>query len=234
MATQAQIIANQANSQKSSGPVTDEGKAKSSRNRLSHGFASSTRFIEGENPEQFNALLNDLIDEHQPATPTQQILVEMMAHNRWISLRAARIQGDVLNKILFSFRDVVPTLPLLIRYHTTAERAFHKAHAELLKTQNKTPNASSCGTDDRFLSSVLHREIGFESLNAPQPAEVVAEAAPESVDSAPKPPAQPAKPTKPAPSPAPELLADSDFASMEEEMEWVMNASIEEIRASGF
>ncbi len=40
MATKAQIIANQSNAQKSTGPTTEAGKAKSSRNRLSYGFAS--------------------------------------------------------------------------------------------------------------------------------------------------------------------------------------------------
>ena len=147
MATQAQIIANKANSQKSSGAVTDEGKAKSSRNRLSQGFASSTRFIEGEKPEPFNALLNDLFDEHQPATPPQQILVEMMAHNRWDQSPRSPYPRRRTEQIMYKFREVAPTLPLLIRYHTTADRAFHKAHAEPVKAQKQRPN----------------REIGFES-----------------------------------------------------------------------
>ena len=73
MATQAQVDANQANARKSTGPKTEEGKARSSRNRLSHGFASSTRFVHGEDPAEFNLLLDDLISEHQPATPTEQI-----------------------------------------------------------------------------------------------------------------------------------------------------------------
>src|SRR5271157_637410 len=62
-------------SQKSSGPKTPEGKATSSLNRLSHGFASNVaRLIPGENPEEFHSLVTDLMGEHQPATPTEQIL----------------------------------------------------------------------------------------------------------------------------------------------------------------
>src|ERR1700753_938527 len=91
MATQAQVKANRANSKKSTGPKTEEGKAQSCLNRLSHGFASSARFIEGEDPEQFVQLLEDLTVEYQPATPTEQILVEQMAHQHWIGLRAGRL-----------------------------------------------------------------------------------------------------------------------------------------------
>jgi hypothetical protein len=216
MATQTQILANQANSKKSTGPVTEEGKAKSCLNRLSHGFASSTRFIKGEDPEQFNALLNDLILEYQPATSTQQILVEMMAHHRWITLRANRIQGDLMAR-MSTFGDVLRTLPLLIRYQTTAERAFHKAHNELLKARKYSANPA----------------IGFESQKSPEPVEAAAEAAPESPAPAPKPPAPPAKPTKPAPPATPQVPVDPGFPSVEDELHWIMNASVEEIRASG-
>ena len=45
MATQAQIEANRANAQKSTGPKTEEGKTKSALNHLSHGFTSHTQFI---------------------------------------------------------------------------------------------------------------------------------------------------------------------------------------------
>ena len=76
MATILQIAANQANAQKSTGPKTPEGKAAASRNRLSHGFASSATIKPGENPEEFNLLLADLHNEFQPATVSEQILLE--------------------------------------------------------------------------------------------------------------------------------------------------------------
>ena len=88
MSTQRQKEANKLNSQKSTGPVTDEGKAKSSLNRLSHGLTSNVNIVADENPQEFQALLYDLMGEHDPATPTEQILVEKMALNQWLSLRA--------------------------------------------------------------------------------------------------------------------------------------------------
>ena len=79
MATERQKEANKLNAQKSTGPKTPEGKAKSCLNRLSHGFASNATVMPGEDPEEFKALLSDLTGEHQPATATEQILVEKMA-----------------------------------------------------------------------------------------------------------------------------------------------------------
>ena len=174
MATQAQVTANQANSQKSTGPRTEEGKAVSSRNRLSHGFASSTRFVKGEDPAEFNSLLDDLISEHQPATPTEQILVEQMAHHHWISMRATRLQDSIVASYLMTGLTPVQ-LGLFIRYQTSAERSFHKAHTALLKSQKQRESS----------------KIGFESKKP----EVVPEAPPNPEPKTPFPaPAEPQEP----------------------------------------
>jgi len=146
MATQAQINANRANAQKSTGPKSAEGKAKSSLNRVSHGFNSAALFIAGENREEFDALLADLTNEFQPATPSEQILVEKMVHNQWNSLRAIRFQSVLLDASV-PHGYIHPDLGLLIRYQAAADRAYHKAHAELLKARKER----------------LNSEIGFES-----------------------------------------------------------------------
>jgi hypothetical protein len=156
MATPAQIAANRANSQKSTGPTSTEGKAKSSLNHLSHGFASSTKLIDGEDPEELKALHYSLLDELQPATVVETILVEKMSQNQWLSLRALRLQARRLNQQANSLDDETPKdLGLLIRYQTSADRAFHKAHASLLKLQKERKNS----------------EIGFDPQNAEAPAE---------------------------------------------------------------
>jgi hypothetical protein len=158
MATERQIEANKLNSQKSCGPKTEAGKAKSCLNHLSHGFTSNTALlIRGEDPEELKALLADLTSEYQPATPTEQILVEKMCQNQWLSGRAFRFQTwafweDVgQGNRLRNRRD----LELLIRYHSAAERNFHKAHAELVKAQKERAKS----------------EIDFESQNAGQAAD---------------------------------------------------------------
>jgi hypothetical protein len=143
MATASQIAANRENSKKSSGPKTAEGKAKSCLNHLSHGFTSSTaRLIPGENEEELKALLADLMDEYQPATPTEQILVEKMCQNQWLSGRAFRLQSDAFTTGgrggYFAVKlTITKDLGVLIRYQTSAERAFHQAHKELVTAQEQ-------------------------------------------------------------------------------------------------
>ena len=167
MATPAQIAANRENAKRSTGPRTAEGKAKSALNAISYGFASSIIFLDGEDPEEFYDLLHSLTDEHLPETSTEQILVEKMASNQWLSLRAIRLQSQILfcNPTIMT---IPKDLGLLIRYQTTADRAFHKAHAELLKVQKERRN----------------QEIGFVSQN---PVETSGEAPPETSKSAPPP-----------------------------------------------
>jgi hypothetical protein len=152
MATERQIAANKANSQKSTGPKSTEGKAKSCLNHFSHGFASATaRFIPGEDPEEFKALLADLTEEYQPATPTEQIFVERMTQNQWLSLRAFRLQSNSFSMGKWGVNFTISKdLGLLIRYQTGADRAFHRAHADLVKAQKERKKS----------------EIDFEPQNA--------------------------------------------------------------------
>jgi len=176
MATPKQLAANRANAQKSSGPKTPEGKAKSSLNAVSHGFTAATDFLRGEKPEDFHGLHADLVAEFQPATHVEQILVEKMVHNQWLSLRAIRLQSEALTfRMKHLFGSTPPDLGLLIRYQTAADRAFHKAHAELLKAQKERKNS----------------EIGFVSENAPEPVDVPAAHAPAAAAPAPLTPAAP-------------------------------------------
>jgi hypothetical protein len=153
MATPAQIAANKLNAQKSTGPATPEGKAKSSINRLTHGFASAQSIIPGESHEAFIALLDELLIEHQPASPTEEILVEKMAQTQWLTQRALNLQGEAFLELALKQESGVPKhLGLLIRYYTSADRAFHRAHNELIKAQKQRRNS----------------EIGFVPQNAVQ------------------------------------------------------------------
>src|SRR5580693_1169229 len=134
MSTQRQREANQANAQKSTGPVTPEGKAASSRSRLSHGFFSKTTFLSNEAPEEFWSLLADFMTEHQPATPTEQVLVEKMAQSQWTSLRASSFQTNFLNNVATMGADGAERgIKLFLRYQTTADRTFFRTLNELAK-----------------------------------------------------------------------------------------------------
>jgi hypothetical protein len=93
MPTKAQTAANTANAQHSTGPKTEPGKAASSLNHLSHGLTGSTfTVLDWEDQNAFNTLFSRLQSEHQPATVTEELLVEKMAQHYWLTQRAIALQ----------------------------------------------------------------------------------------------------------------------------------------------
>jgi hypothetical protein len=102
------------------------------------------------------------MDEYQPATPTEQILVEKMCQNQWLSGRAFRLQTDAFTTGgrggYFAVKlTITKDLGVLIRYQTSAERAFHQAHKELVTAQKQRQKS----------------EIDFESQDAGNSADPV-------------------------------------------------------------
>ncbi len=88
MATAAQIAANIANSKKSCGPKTPEGKARARDNALKHGLFAATLLIKGEDPEEYNALVDDLIEQFDPLGTIENLLLSRMSACHWQSRRA--------------------------------------------------------------------------------------------------------------------------------------------------
>ncbi len=145
---------------KSTGPLTAAGKATSSQNALRHGLASGTILIPGEDPEEFAALQDGLLDQYQPADLTEKILVNDMARHHWLKDRAMRLQGEAL--AIAQPGELPPTFSVLLRYQTTNERAFHKALTTLqaLRKQQVTDNKQQ----NRFVSQ--QKKQSENDLNA--------------------------------------------------------------------
>lgn len=128
---------NRRNAQLSTGPRSREGKLASSRNSLKHGLASSLPIIPGEDLNDFETLLNNLLEEHQPATATEELLIKEMAQSHWLAQRAIRLQNDCFAGAVVDDKR----LALYLRYQTTHQRAFYKALSSMLaakKTRLKT------------------------------------------------------------------------------------------------
>jgi hypothetical protein len=143
-----------AHKNKSTGPRTPAGKLASSGNSLKHGLAAPRLIIPGENPSAFEALLADLLAEHQPASPTEELLVREIAQSWWLTQRALRFQNDC-----FTAEGVdQKRLSLFLRYQTTHERAFHKALSTLIRLKKDrargfvSQSAADARLDPQFVS----------------------------------------------------------------------------------
>jgi hypothetical protein len=92
MTSAAKLAANQANSQLSTGPKTPEGKATSSANSTKHGFQSASVLLPGEDPADYQALLDELTQHFSARDLTEQRCVREMADAEWRLRRARRFQ----------------------------------------------------------------------------------------------------------------------------------------------
>jgi hypothetical protein len=92
MATEAQIEANRANAQKSTGPRTPEGKAVVSQNALTHGLLARAGVIPGEEVHEFEAHREGLRKQLKPGSPLEEVLAERVVDLSWRLKRAGRDQ----------------------------------------------------------------------------------------------------------------------------------------------
>jgi len=92
--TSAQIAANRANAQLSTGPVTPSGKSMSSRNAagpIAHSLAAGE-----EEQQEIDFLIGEYSDTFRPATPVERDLVVDMAVARWRRMRLLQFESSVL------------------------------------------------------------------------------------------------------------------------------------------
>ena len=95
MASTKQVAAGRRNAQKSTGPRTQSGKARSSRNALKHGLSADQVVMLDEDPAAFEALRDDLYDHYQPADPVAKHLVEQVAASIWRLRRVPEIEAGI-------------------------------------------------------------------------------------------------------------------------------------------
>jgi len=136
----AQLAANRANAQFSTGPITEAGRAISSQNRTTHGLArhnGSFVLLSSEDPNGFEALKASLAAEHQPSTETESILINSMAESHWLANRAQILQNTCFDPHTGQITDA-QMFSLYLRYQTTHTRAFHKSLNDLLKLRAET------------------------------------------------------------------------------------------------
>ena len=107
-------------------------------NAMTHGLTSNKIVFSSEDPAEFRRLLEALLEEHKPATPTETLLVQEMAHAHW-RLKRVRFRQD----LQFESGELdLKLLALLHRYATGFERTFFKSLETLKKLQRERPAES--------------------------------------------------------------------------------------------
>jgi len=137
MATPAQITANQANAQRSTGPVTPEGKSRVAQNAIRHGLTSRHLVIRDDEREEFALFQQSLLDELAPQGAVETVTFHELLHAAWNLQRFRRIEAELASgePADFSSPDNAAALDRLTRYQARAQRAYYKALAELRTLQ---------------------------------------------------------------------------------------------------
>jgi hypothetical protein len=154
--SQAQIAASRANGAQSKGPVTEEGKAIVSMNRMTHGFRSNSIILSNEDHVAYDQHLDAYLTRYNPIDKTEEDLVGLLASSMWQIMRnnsielslfeleiagvvadaEAKYEGmDEYGLLALAFKKSAGdnALELLRRYKSTAERAYHRALHQALQ-----------------------------------------------------------------------------------------------------
>ena len=151
MSTAAQAAASKQNSQQSTGPRTEAGKAVSRLNALRHGATSKTPVLPGEDPKEFERFEKALLADLHPTTEAETIQAHRVAALSWRLNRMYDMEANVLAACMDhvgaeSFLDAAALytepenekrLRLFNRYLTSAERAYNKALADFRALQKE-------------------------------------------------------------------------------------------------
>lgn len=95
--SQRKIMANRKNAEKSTGPKTTEGKAKSAMNSIKYGIYSDKYLIKDESYEEFDNYRRKILKCLKPTNP---VLFDMATHivsNGWEYQRCTLLESKILN-----------------------------------------------------------------------------------------------------------------------------------------
>jgi hypothetical protein len=146
---------NRQNAQHSTGPRTEAGKQRSSRNALHHGLTAKTAVLPTEDPGAYQQHRLNFQNEYQPTTPTETHLVQELADTSWRLNRIPLLEAQLLSPApspepptpLFSAPSPEPLIPAisklglhgarLSRQFQNTLRQLHDLQAERLQQERR-------------------------------------------------------------------------------------------------
>ena len=168
MTTEAQIRANQENSKKSTGPVTVEGKKRSSQNAMTHGVFAKIPFLPDENEAQLNELADQITEAFKPTDAIELGLVEriILSNIRQIRLReaeAAKLKVSMMPEVLAATITDILRHSTLKKYNAedlSLEAAYlYRFHQDAIKEMKESQFESkdiSIETVEKTMPKTFH------------------------------------------------------------------------------
>jgi hypothetical protein len=117
MPTSAQIAANQANAQLSTGPRTEEGKTRSSLNAVKTGLTGRTVLLPSEDAALYEQHVASFIRQYKPLGNEEQILVQSLADAQWCLLRIPSLGAGIYALGQLEFAELFANEDESVRTH---------------------------------------------------------------------------------------------------------------------
>ena len=177
MATDAQLTANRANAQKSTGPRTAEGKSASSLNALKHGADAASAILPGEDPALLERLTTDYYRRFAPAGAIEEFQVDTLIRADWERRRLRSIEANAYRELLAEGEDAEVIDIKLLRDSGTGKllrriwsqiASLERAHARAL-TELRRLRAEREQAEIDALECELNRPPRFEIALTPPP-----------------------------------------------------------------
>ena len=154
MATESQINANRENAKLSTGPQTEEGKARSSRNNTKFGLFTTNNCVQPEDKEDYDNFCSKLWNTLAPADPVEEVTAAEFVRNAW-RLRRCAMAEESLGEFVARFQasqnkargtdhpaadpmiypTYLPAQTAIDRARTSAQNGMRRAKADLDKMQ---------------------------------------------------------------------------------------------------
>ena len=96
MVSERRIEANRRNAQLSTGPRTQEGRARSSLNALRHGITGQVSIMNAEDRAAHDKFVQELIDSMRPEDPLELQFASLIAEDFWRLQRIRAVENDML------------------------------------------------------------------------------------------------------------------------------------------
>lgn len=149
MASEKQVIANQNNAQKSTGPLSEEGKTSVAKNALKHGILSTKVPIDEEERSEYNLFAAQLSVVLMPTDEVQMLLADRIISSAWRLRRIIHVEALPLGRLLRSPWPMVEeanygeafigpsgqSMAILSKYERSLENALFRALKELRDLQ---------------------------------------------------------------------------------------------------
>ena len=140
MATLAQIEANRANAQKSTGPRTIEGRTASSMNALKHGADAASLVIPGEDPAEYERVAADYRSDLRPATALEHFQIDIMIRSDWQRRRLEKIEAKLYCELL-SEGDIPGEIDVKVLRDSATGKLLRKVWSQIASLERASTRA---------------------------------------------------------------------------------------------